>query len=68
MRLAGKVENPLVGGRYSLDVYIREEDEQGGMTVQGLRLLHFVVEGTPPADGMVSVRSEVEVVLEVTPE
>ena len=68
VRLAGKVENPLVGGRYSLDVYIREEDEQGGMTVQGLRLLHFAVEGTPPADGMVSVRSEVEAVLEVTPE
>ena len=68
VRLAGTVENPLVGGRYSLDVYIREEDEQGGMTVQGLRLLHFAVEGTPPADGMVSVRSEVEAVLEVTPE
>ena len=30
VRLAGTVENPLVGGRYSLDVYIREEDEQGG--------------------------------------
>ena len=38
------------------------------MTVQGLRLLHFAVEGTPPPDGMVSVRSDVEAVLEATPE
>jgi energy-coupling factor transporter ATP-binding protein EcfA2 len=64
VRLAGQVQNPLVGGRYSLDVYIREEDEQGGMTVQGLRLLHFAVQGTPPAEGMVSVRSDVEAALE----
>jgi ABC-type polysaccharide/polyol phosphate transport system ATPase subunit len=64
VRLAGEVENRLVGGRYSLDVYIREEDDQGGMTVQGLRLLHFVVQGTPPPEGMVSVHSDVEAALE----
>jgi ABC-2 type transport system ATP-binding protein len=68
VRLAGRVENPLVGGRYSLDVYIREEDEQGGMTVQGLRLLHFAIEGAPPPEGMVSVRSDVDAVLEARPE
>ena len=36
----------------------------GGMTVQGLRLLHFVVYGTAPPHGMVSVRADVEPVLE----
>ena len=34
------------------------------MTVQGLRLLHFVVQGTAPPDGMVAVRADVEPVLE----
>ena len=57
VRLAGTVENPLVAGRYSLDVYIREEAEQGGLTVQGLRLLHFVVYGTAPPHGIVSVQA-----------
>ena len=64
VRLAGPVENPLVPGRYSLDVYIREDSDRGGMTVQGLRLLHFVVYGTAPPHGMVSVRADVEPVLE----
>ena len=64
VRLAGPVENPLVPGRYSLDVYIREDRDQGGMTVQGLRLLHFLVFGAAPPHGVVSVRADVEPVLE----
>ena len=64
MRLAGPVENRLVAGSYTLDVYVREDREAGGMTVQGLRLLTFRVEGPPPAYGVVSVRAEVEPVLE----
>jgi hypothetical protein len=68
VRLAGTLENRLVGGRYSLDVHIHEEDEHGAMTVQGLRLLHFVVQGIPPPDGMIAARSDVEAVLEAWPE
>jgi ABC-2 type transport system ATP-binding protein len=64
VRLAGDVENRLVPGRYSLDVYIREDADHGGMTVQGLRLLHFLVYGTAPEHGLVSVRADVEPVLE----
>jgi ABC-2 type transport system ATP-binding protein len=64
VRLAGPVENRLVAGRYSLDVYIREDAAHGGMTVQGLRLLHFLVYGTAPEHGVVSVRADVEPVLE----
>ena len=64
VRLAGPVENRLVAGSYTLDVYVREDRDAGGITVQGLRLLSFRVEGPPPAYGVVSVRAEVEPVLE----
>jgi ABC-2 type transport system ATP-binding protein len=64
VRLAGPVENRLVPGQYTLDVYVREDAATGGMTVQGLRLASFVVHGTPPPHGMVSVRADVEPVLE----
>jgi hypothetical protein len=64
VRLAGPVENRLVPGRYTLDVYIGEYADHGGATVQGLRLLHFLVYGTTPEHGMISVRADVEPVLE----
>jgi hypothetical protein len=64
VRLAGEVENRLVPGRYSLDVYIGEYADDGGATVQGLRLLHFLVFGTTPDHGVMSVRADVEPVLE----
>jgi hypothetical protein len=67
VRLAGTVENRLVAGRYSLDVYIREDDERGGMTVQGLRLLQFAIDGVAPEHGLVSVRADVEPALEPEP-
>ncbi len=62
--LAGPVENRLLPGRYTLDVYIHEEFEAGQMSVQGLRLLQFTVEGTKMAEGLVSVSADVEAVLE----
>jgi hypothetical protein len=34
------------------------------VTVQGLRLLQFTVEGTPGGQGVVSAHSDVEAVLE----
>jgi ABC-2 type transport system ATP-binding protein len=64
--LAGPVENRLVSGRYSLDVYIREDDEASGMTVQGLRLLHFNVVGATESHGVVTVTADLEPVLEDT--
>jgi Wzt C-terminal domain len=61
--LAGPVENRLVPGRYSLDLYIREDAAEGGMTVQGLRLLHFAVSGSTESRGLVTVDADVEPVL-----
>jgi hypothetical protein len=61
--LAGPVENRLVPGRYSLDLYVGEHVEADTVTVQGLRLLHFVVTGTTESHGLVTVTADVEPVL-----
>ena len=58
--LAGPIENPLVPGRYSLDVYIGENTEDDRTIVQGLRLLHFVVAGPTESRGVVSVAADLE--------
>jgi ABC-2 type transport system ATP-binding protein len=64
VRLAGRIENSLVPGRYSVDCWVRRDRDQGDMAVQGLRLLDFVVYGTAPRQGVVSVRADVEAVSE----
>ena len=64
VRLAGQIENRLVAGRYSLDCWIRQDGEQSGMALQALRLVHFLVYGTAPRHGVVSLRTDVEPVLE----
>jgi ABC-type proline/glycine betaine transport system ATPase subunit len=61
--LAGSVQNPLLPGNYTLDLYIREPGEEGATTVQGLRLLHFTVTGSSDALGMVSVEADIEPVV-----
>jgi ABC-2 type transport system ATP-binding protein len=66
--LAGPVENPLVPGRYSLDLYIGEDVDVDTVTVQGLRLLHFVVTGPTESHGLVTVTADVEPVLRDTAE
>jgi ABC-type multidrug transport system ATPase subunit len=59
VQLGGEIENLLVPGRYAIDCWIRRDRESGDMVVQGLRLTHFVVYGTAPRHGMVSVRNSV---------
>jgi ABC-2 type transport system ATP-binding protein len=60
VQLGGEIENLLVPGRYSIDCWIRRDRESGDMVVQGLRLTHFVVYGTAPRHGMVSLRNTVQ--------
>ncbi|MEA2305008.1 MAG: type transport system ATP-binding protein [Solirubrobacteraceae bacterium] len=60
VKLAGAIENPLVPGRYSVDVWIRRDSEGSDMALQPIRLLYFVVYGTAPRHGIVTVRSDVE--------
>jgi ABC-2 type transport system ATP-binding protein len=64
IRLSGQIENRLVAGRFSLDCWVREDKSQGGMTLQGLRLLHFVVYGGGDSDGIVTLETDVEPTLE----
>jgi ABC-2 type transport system ATP-binding protein len=67
VRLAGSIENRLVAGRYSVDCWIRRDQKGGDMAVQGVRLLDFVVYGTAPRHGIVSMRADVEAVAEPGP-
>jgi ABC-2 type transport system ATP-binding protein len=64
VRLDGDIDNHLVSGRYFLDCWVRDEGDSGPMAVQGLRLLQFVVFGTEPRHGIVSVQADVQPVLE----
>ena len=54
-RSAGPIENPLVPGSYTLDVYVAEDVGAVNVTVQGLRLLNFSVDGPTESQGMVVV-------------
>jgi hypothetical protein len=60
VRLAGQIENPLVPGRYSLDCWIRRDRQVGDMALQGLRAIQFIVYGTAPRHGVVSLRTDIE--------
>jgi ABC-2 type transport system ATP-binding protein len=60
VRIAGRIENSLIPGRYFLDCWVRNDPDQGSVAVQGLRLLQFVVYGTGGPMGLVSVRADVE--------
>jgi ABC-2 type transport system ATP-binding protein len=64
VRLAGSVENRLVPGRYYLDCWIRQDREHGGMALQALRLLHFVVYGTSDSAGLVAMNADIEPTVE----
>jgi ABC-2 type transport system ATP-binding protein len=63
VRLAGRIENRLLPGRYHLDVYVRQGDGPGA-TVQGLRVLAFVVYGTSARAGIIALQTDVEPVVE----
>src|SRR5215217_3341057 len=64
VRIAGKVENPLVPGRYSVSCWISRSRPEGALAMHVLRLLDFLVYGTSPGPGSVSVRAHVEAILE----
>jgi ABC-2 type transport system ATP-binding protein len=65
VRLTGTLENRLVAGRYYLDCWIREDQHQGMMALQALRILRFVVYGTAPRHGVVTLQAHIEPMLEL---
>jgi hypothetical protein len=67
VRIARRIENPLLPGRYSVSCMISRNRTQGDLALHVLRLLDFVVYGTRPGPGSVSVRADVEAALERDP-
>jgi ABC-2 type transport system ATP-binding protein len=63
IRLSGTIENPLLPGRYFVNCFIYREDRRSA-ALQVLHLPGFVVFGTRPAPGIVSVRTDVRAVAE----
>ena len=64
VRIAGRIDNALVPGRYSIDCWVRQDRPGGDMAVQGLRLLEFTVDGKKPAGGVVDVDADLSVTSE----
>jgi ABC-2 type transport system ATP-binding protein len=69
VRLAGRIEQSLVPGRYSLDCWVRRHRAGGELAFQGLRLLSFDVSGTAGHErhGLVEVQTDVGAELEPGP-
>jgi ABC-2 type transport system ATP-binding protein len=63
VRIAGTIENPLLPGRYSISCMVSRNRNQGDLALHVLRLLEFVVYGTRPGPGTVSVDADVRVAL-----
>jgi ABC-2 type transport system ATP-binding protein len=64
VRIGGTVENRLLPGRYFVQCYVARSREQGDYAMHLLRLLAFVVYGTPTGKGSVSMHADVEAELE----
>jgi ABC-2 type transport system ATP-binding protein len=67
VRISGRIENPLLPGRYVVIFAVYRNRNQGDVALQLLRLFDFVVYGTRPGIGVVSVSADVEAVPEPGP-
>ena len=59
VRITANIENPLLPGRYVVTCWIARNRTQGDLALHILRLLDFVVYGTRPGPGSVSVEANV---------
>src|SRR5215218_8721794 len=64
VRLSARADNPLLPGRYTVNCWISRKREGGDLAMHVLRLLDFLVYGTRPGPGSVSVEANVRAVLE----
>jgi ABC-2 type transport system ATP-binding protein len=67
VRISGRIENPLLPGRYFVNCWISRNRNQGDLALHVVRLLDFVVYGTRPGPGSVAVRADVDAVVELDP-
>jgi Wzt-like putative exopolysaccharide export protein len=64
VRVTGTIENRLLPGRYAISCLISRNRTHGDLALHDLRLLDFVVYGTRPGPGTVTMDVEVEAALE----
>ena len=64
LRVASKIENPLVPGRYSVSCSIARNRTIGNVVMHDVRLLDFLVRGNEANPGMVAVREELSLTVE----
>jgi ABC-type polysaccharide/polyol phosphate transport system ATPase subunit len=66
-RIAGTIENPLLPGRYHISAMVSRNRSQGDLALHVVRLLDFVVYGTQPGPGSVSVDADIQATVEPGP-
>ena len=64
VRISGRIENPLLPGRYSVTAIISRNRSIGDLALHLLRVLDFVVYGTRTGAGSVAVESAMRAVRE----
>jgi ABC-type polysaccharide/polyol phosphate transport system ATPase subunit len=64
VRLHGTIENRLLPGRYFVSAMISRNRSFGDLALHVLRLIDFVVYGTEPGAGTVSIETDIEATVE----
>jgi hypothetical protein len=64
VRISGTLENPLLPGRYFVNCSVARSRSEGDVALQVLRFGDFVVNGAEPGLGIVSVRGEIDALVE----
>jgi ABC-2 type transport system ATP-binding protein len=66
VRIGGTIQNPLMPGRYFLKSWVARLRNPGDLALHGIDVLDFVVFGTDPRRGLVSVDADVDVAPDAT--
>jgi energy-coupling factor transporter ATP-binding protein EcfA2 len=64
VRIGGAIENQLAPGRYSVTCFIARNRHQGDIALQTVPLLDFLVYGPTPAPGLLTVKTDMQAVIE----
>jgi hypothetical protein len=64
LRVSAALDNVLVPGRYTVIGSISRSQVQGDLVMRDVRLMDFLVKGSEPIPGMVSVRADVRATVE----
>ena len=67
VRISGRIQNPLLPGRYHVRAIVSRNRSQGDLALHLLRLIDFVVYGTRPGVGSVEIEDDIEAILEPEP-